>query len=83
MTKAINSTLNLVQTAVLDGLARVSQTQLVDPNCHTTSGLVYVNYGYGYNSSTTTTTGAYTTVSNPYCQASDTTYSVTTKTRMR
>ncbi|MGA9134866.1 MAG: RHS repeat-associated core domain-containing protein, partial [Candidatus Sulfotelmatobacter sp.] len=79
VTKAINSTLNLVQTAVLDGLARVSQTQLVDPNCHTTSGLVYVNYGYGYNSSTTTTTGAYTTVSNPYCQASDTTYGVTTK----
>jgi RHS repeat-associated protein len=38
-----------------------------------------VNYGYGYNSSTTTTTGAYTTVSNPYCQTSDTTYGVTTK----
>src|SRR6267154_6881794 len=56
VTKAITSSLNLVKTAVLDGLARVSQTQLADPDCHSTSGLVYVNYGYGYNSSNTTTT---------------------------
>jgi RHS repeat-associated protein len=77
VTKAITSSVNLVKTAVLDGLARVSQTQLVDPDCHTSSGLVYVNYGYGYN--TSGTTGAYTTVSNPYCQTSDSTYGVTTK----
>ena len=79
VTKAINSSLKLVKTAVLDGLARVSQTQLVDPDCNSTTGLVYVNYGYGYNSSTTSTTGAYTTVSNSYCQTSDTTYGVTTE----
>jgi RHS repeat-associated protein len=73
-TKAITSSVNVVKTSVLDGLARVSQTQLVDPDCHSTSGLVYVNYSYGYS-----TTGAYTTVSNPYCQTSDSTYGVTTK----
>jgi YD repeat-containing protein len=77
VTKKITSSVNLVKTAVLDGLARVSQTQLVDPDCHTSNGLVYVNYGYGYN--TSGTTGAYTTVSNPYCQTSDSTYGVTTK----
>ena len=63
----------MVKTAVVDGMARISQTQLIDPDCHSTNGLVYVNYGYGYG-----TNGAFTTVSTPYCQTSDLTYGLTT-----
>jgi YD repeat-containing protein len=80
VTKAISATLSLVKIATVDGLGRLQQTQLVDPNCHSTSGLVNVDYGYGYNLTATaiTPTGAYTSVSNPYCQTSDSTYGVTT-----
>jgi RHS repeat-associated protein len=72
--------LNRVTTTVHDGLGRVQQTQLVDPDC--SSGPVKVDYTYGYDASPPTgiPAGRFTTVSNPYCQTSDSTYGIT-KTR--
>lgn len=74
------TTLNKVSTTVHDGLGRVQQTQLVDPDC--ASGPVKVDYTYGYDSSPPSgiPAGKFTTVSNPYCTTSDSTYGIT-KTR--
>lgn len=70
-TQLISSGLNKVSTAVLDGLARVSETQLnSDPDC-TASGGTKVDTTYDGAEHTFT-------VSNPYCTTSDTTYGITT-----
>jgi hypothetical protein len=72
--------LNKVSTTIFDGLGRVQQTQLVDPDCST--GPVKVDSTYGYDSAPPpgTPAGRFTTVSNPYCTTADSTYGVT-KTR--
>jgi RHS repeat-associated protein len=74
------TTLNKVSAVVHDGLGRVQQTQLVDPDC--SSGPVKVDYTYSYDPSPPTgiPAGRFTTVSNPYCTTSDSTYGIT-KTR--
>jgi RHS repeat-associated protein len=58
----------------------MQQTQLVDPDC--SSGPVNVDYTYSYDPSPPTgiPAGRFTTVSNPYCTTSDSTYGIT-KTR--
>ena len=74
------TTLNKVSTTVFDGLGRVQQTQLVDPDC--SSGPVKVDYTYSYDSAPPSgiPAGRFATVSNPYCTTSDPTYGIT-KTR--
>lgn len=76
----INTGLNKVTSVIHDGLGRVQQTQLVDPNC--SSGPVTTDYTYSYDPSPPTgiPAGRFTTVSNPYCTTSDSTYGIT-KTR--
>jgi len=78
--KSSPTTLNKVRAVVHDGLGRVQQTHLTDPDC--TSGPVMVDYTYRYDSSPPTgiPAGRFTTVSNPYCTTSDATYGIT-KTR--
>lgn len=64
--KAISSSLNLVKTALYDGLGRVSETQLTsDPQ-----GVVYVDTTYDG-------LGRVATASNPYRSTSDPTYGIT------
>jgi RHS repeat-associated protein len=72
--------INKVTRIVHDGLGRMQQTQLVDPDC--SSGPVNVDYTYSYDPSPPAgiPAGRFTTVSNPYCTTSDTTYGIT-KTR--
>jgi RHS repeat-associated protein len=74
------TTLNKLSAVVHDGLGRVQQTQLTDPDC--SSGPVKVDYTYSYDPSPPTgiPAGRFTTVSNPYCTTSDSTYGIT-KTR--
>jgi RHS repeat-associated protein len=72
-TVKIDASHNLVTTTILDSLGRKLQTQLTDPDC--TAGPVKVDYGYGFE---TTYLSSFTTVSNPYCQTSDTTYGIMT-----
>jgi RHS repeat-associated protein len=74
------TTLNKVSAVVHDGLGRVQQTQLVDPDC--SSGPVKADYTYSYDPSPPAgiPAGRFTTVSNPYCTTSDSTYGIT-KTR--
>jgi RHS repeat-associated protein len=67
----ITSTMSKVTTALLDGLARVSETQLnSDPDC-TASGGTKVDTTYDGDEHKST-------VTNPYCTTSDATYGVTT-----
>jgi RHS repeat-associated protein len=80
VSQLITSSLTKVSTAVHDGLGRVQQTQLTDPDC--SSGPVKVDYTYSYDPSPPagTPAGKYATVSNPYCTSADSTYGIT-KTR--
>lgn len=73
----IQSGMSKVSTTVHDGLGRVQQTQLVDPDCTTGSGLVKVDYAYGYTSGT----GAFRQVSTPYCDTPNSTYGLMTTTQ--
>jgi len=67
VTSKITSTMNLVSTAVVDGLGRVKQTQLnSDPQ-----GIVYADTTYD-------ALGRQATLSNPYRSTTDPTYGVTT-----
>ena len=77
-TQLISSTLNKVTATVHDGLGRVQRTQLVDPDC--SSGPVKVDHTYGWDTSPPAGVpgGKLTTVSNPYCTTSDSTYGITT-----
>jgi RHS repeat-associated protein len=54
----------LVRTTVLDGLGRISQTQLHDPDCAGGAGLVKVDYAYGY---TPAQNLRFQKSSTPYC----------------
>jgi YD repeat-containing protein len=66
-TSKITSSLNLVSTAVVDGLGRITQTQInSDPE-----GPVYTDTTYDGK-------GRKSTVSNPYRSTSDSTYGTTT-----
>ncbi|HEX9272868.1 MAG TPA: hypothetical protein VGA01_11715, partial [Candidatus Binatia bacterium] len=66
-TQKITSSLNKISTAVLDGLARVTQTQLnSDPD------------GITYTDTTYDSVERKATVSNPYRSTSDNTYGITT-----
>jgi len=68
-TRKVSATQNLVRTAVLDGLARVKQTQLnSDPQ-----GAVYMDATYDG-------LGRKATVSNPYRSTADLTYGITSLT---
>jgi RHS repeat-associated protein len=69
VSKKIDSSRNLLQTSVFDGLGRVKQTQLnSDPDCP-----------IGDKTDTTYDgLGRVFTVSNPYCSTSDPTYGLTT-----
>jgi RHS repeat-associated protein len=69
--KKINSSASLTATTILDGLGRVSQTQLnSDPDCSS-----------GDKTDTTyDSLGRVFTASNPYCTTSDPTYGLTTYT---
>lgn len=75
--KLVTSGTSIVTMMAVDDLGRKYHTSLQDPDCHTSNGLVTVDYGYGFNSNSFTN-ARYTTVSNPYCQQSDPTYGVTT-----
>jgi YD repeat-containing protein len=69
LTKKMNSSQNLVQTSVFDGLGRLSETQLnSDPDCSTgdKTDTTYDPVGRVYS------------VSNPYCTTGDSTYGLTT-----
>jgi RHS repeat-associated protein len=66
LTRKITSSQNQVTTNVFDGLGRVSQSQLADPQ-----GMVYTATTYDAD-------GRVATVSNPYRSISDPTYGFTT-----
>jgi YD repeat-containing protein len=72
-TQLIKTGLSKVSTVVHDGLGRMQQTQLVDPDCP--SGPVKVDYTYGYGSQ-----GRQTQVSTPYCGSPGGTYGLMTTT---
>ena len=78
-TVAITGTMNKVSNAVFDGLGRVSQTQLHDPDCQIGSGLVKMDYAYGNDTSQNT---QYTTITTPYCDTPGTTFGLPTRTDM-
>ena len=69
-TQAINASTNKVTTTILDGVARVTESQVDNfPNCSSTIMKVDTTYDVD---------GRKHTVSNPYCTTSDTTYGLTT-----
>lgn len=76
-TVAITSSLDKVTNSVFDGLGRVSQTQLTDPDCTTGSGLVKADYTYGND---TTQNTHYTTVTTPYCNTPGATFGLPIRT---
>jgi RHS repeat-associated protein len=76
-TKLVTSTVSITMSKAIDDLGRTYHTYLTDPDCHSSSGMVTVDYGYGFNTNNFTK-ARYTTVSNPYCLTSDSTYGVTT-----
>ena len=76
-TVAITSGLNKVTNSVFDGLGRVSETQLHDPDCTVGSGLVKVDYTYGPD---TTQNTHYTTTTTPYCDTPGTLYGLPSRT---
>jgi RHS repeat-associated protein len=59
------SVLHKVSTTLYDGIGRVQQTQLVDPDCGGGTGLVKVDRVYGYNIGA----GRYEQTSTPYCNS--------------
>jgi RHS repeat-associated protein len=59
---AVSAGVSITSTSVFDGLGRVQQTQLNDPDCST--GLVKSDYTYGYAAQ-----GRTTRKSTPYCNA--------------
>jgi RHS repeat-associated protein len=65
LTKKITSGQNLIETNVFDGVGRVSQSQLADPQ-----GTIYTDTTYDAD-------GRKASVSNPYRTTSDPTYGVT------
>jgi RHS repeat-associated protein len=66
MTTRHDSSINVVHAAVLDGLGRTKQTQWVTPECTVKTDTTYDPLG------------RVSTVSNPYCSTSDSTYGITT-----
>ena len=66
-TKKIDSVQNLISTTVVDGLGRITQTQLNSDQ----QGIVYTDTTYDGN-------GRKSTISNPYRSQSDGTYGITT-----
>lgn len=76
-TVAITSSLNKVTNSVFDGLGRLSETQLTDPDCTTGSGLVKTDYSYGNDTAQNT---HYTIVTTPYCDTPGTTFGLPIRT---
>jgi RHS repeat-associated protein len=76
-TKAVTASLNVVKTTVRDGLDRISQTQLHDPNCAGGTGLTKVDYVYGFDSINHL---RFEKVSTPYCNTPGTVYGLMTTT---
>jgi RHS repeat-associated protein len=68
-TQKITSTVSKTSTALLDGLARVTQTQVSDPDCSTGVDKSDITYDSNERKSS---------VTNPYCTTSDATYGLTT-----
>ena len=68
-TQKITSSTSKTSTTVLDGLARVSQTQVTDPDCSNGVTKADITYDAAEHKSA---------VSNPYCTTTDATYGVTT-----
>lgn len=69
-TQKITSAVSKTSTTILDGLARITQTQTSDPDCSSGSAdKVDITYDSNERKST---------VTNPYCTTSDTTYGLTT-----
>jgi RHS repeat-associated protein len=76
-TVAITSSLNKVTNSVFDGLGRLSETQLIDPDCTAGSGLVKTDYTYGNDITQNT---HYTTVTTPYCNSPGTVFGLPIRT---
>jgi RHS repeat-associated protein len=62
----VTTGLTIVKTAQLDGLGRILQTQMNDPDCGSGTGAVKVDYTYGYDSVNHLRTESVTT---PYCNS--------------
>jgi RHS repeat-associated protein len=75
-TVAVNSTLNKWFNTIFDGLGRISQTQMKDPDCTIGSALVKVDRAYGFDTTQNTT---YSTVTTPYCDTPGTIYGLSTR----
>jgi RHS repeat-associated protein len=76
-TEAVTTALNKVTNSIFDGLGRVSESQLNDPDCQVGSELVKVDSTYGYD---TTQNTHYTTTTTPYCDTIGTVFGLPSRT---
>jgi RHS repeat-associated protein len=76
-TVAVTGALSKVTNSVFDGLGRVDETQLNDPDCTTGSKLVKVDFTYGND---TTQHTSYTTTTTPYCDTPGTVFGLPSRT---
>src|SRR2546427_634784 len=68
--KKITSSINLIQTGIVDGFGRSIKTKATVPTSTCPAG-------YSYEDTTYDNEGRKFSVSNPYCTTSDATYGVT------
>jgi RHS repeat-associated protein len=61
--KLMSAGVTIQTTSVFDGLGRLQQTQLKDPDCTSGTALVKVDHAYGYSAGA----GEFIQVSTPYC----------------
>jgi len=75
VTRKLTSAVNQITTASVDGVGRLVQTQLVDPNCTVGSGLVKTDI---VHTEDTTAHDFLTKTSTPYCDTPGTNYGLQT-----
>ncbi|HET6933105.1 MAG TPA: RHS repeat-associated core domain-containing protein [Candidatus Acidoferrum sp.] len=75
VTRKITATQNQVSKGIVDGVGRLSQTQLTDPNCTLGSGLVKMDFSYTEDA---TLHDSLTKTSTPYCDTPGTIYGLMT-----